>query len=221
MRNQAIRFFRKYLDIIFASDAVCIFCGKEAKTDERGMCENCAKKLIVPDDIDELKSINEYIDDICIAYAYTDAVSQGVVRLKYRNERYLARKFADMMFIKPDWQIDVATAVPMHNKKQRSRGYNQAELIANALCERLGIELCSTLLRRTKKTASQVGLSRDKRLVRQMGSVEADDNLCFGKNILLIDDVCTTGSTLNECARALKEKGASAVYISALAHGKS
>ena len=219
-KAQVLKKVKSLFDYLFAANAVCILCGEEAHNSELGICPNCAAALMIPETLSVVLSENVYLDDICAAYAYTEPVAHGIMRLKYNGEKYLAAEFAKLMDIKNEWRIDAATAVPMYKNKLRKRGYNQSDALAEKLCERFGIYYDPGILRRTKATSSQVGTSRSERLNRQKDSFEADEKLCKGKNILLIDDVCTTGSTVNECAKELKKKGAERVYVSVFAHGR-
>lgn len=209
-----------FLNVLFACDAECILCGEESRTDSFGMCKNCASMLIYPNDTDELLSKNPYIDGIRVAFAYSGTVPDGVLRMKYGHRLYLSEKFAALMDVAEDWEIDVAVAVPMYKKKLNTRLYNQSDLMARFLCSRLRIPYDGSLLMRIKPTPAQMRAMRKDRLVLQVGSVLASDD-CYGKRILLVDDVCTTGSTVNECARVMKEKGAKSVYVTVFAHGKA
>ena len=111
--------------------------------------------------------------------------------------------------------------VPLHPSRQRSRGFNQAELIVKAAAKRLPqeLEVASAVLVRRRETVSQVGLSREERManvrdafaVRQPGRVK-------GRNVIVVDDVMTTGTTLSECARVLKRAGAERVWAATVAH---
>ncbi|MBQ9949699.1 MAG: ComF family protein [Clostridia bacterium] len=209
-----------FLNLLFAVDAECILCGEEAHTDNFGMCKNCASMLIYPNDTEDLLNKNQYLDGICVAFAYSGTVPDGVLRMKYGHRLYLSEKFAALMDVREDWEIDVAVAVPMYKKKLNARLYNHSDLMARFLCSRLRIPYDGSLLMRIKPTPAQMRATRKDRLVLQAGSVLASDD-CDGKSILLIDDVCTTGSTVNECAKVMKEKGAKAVYVTVFAHGKA
>jgi ComF family protein len=108
-------------------------------------------------------------------------------------------------------RIDVITSVPLHPKRFRERGYNQAELLARQLA-RMTDTLYFTTLTRTRATADQIGLDGTQRRANVAGAFAADASHVCGKNVLLVDDVCTTGATLDACAVALFVAGASAVY---------
>jgi ComF family protein len=113
-------------------------------------------------------------------------------------------------------QIDGVIPVPLHAERRRQRGYNQAELLARAFCQQVRLPLEPTWLERTRLTHSQVGLHRHARQANVANAFCAT-SVVRNKRILLIDDVSTTGATLNACATAALMAGARAVYAMALA----
>lgn len=118
--------------------------------------------------------------------------------------------------------FDLVTAVPMHPKKQRKRGYNQAELLAKVVAKGLGIAYNNRVLKREyyKNPMNKLGAEqRHKNIVGAYGKGSCKPSVLNGKRVLLIDDVYTTGSTADECSRLLKEQGADKVYVLTLAAG--
>ena len=102
----------------------------------------------------------------------------------------------------------VIVPVPLHRNRLNLRGFNQSELLARYLSKRLDLPGCDALVRRLN-TMNQVGLQREKRLSNLDGAFDCSDKeYILGKNIILVDDVVTTGATLNECAKVLKQFGA-------------
>ncbi|HEX4001275.1 MAG TPA: ComF family protein [Candidatus Acidoferrales bacterium] len=148
---------------------------------------------------------------------YDDALSEAIVLLKYEEVRRLgdwfARRLAEIVARAPaDWRADVVVPVPLHRERRRERGYNQAELIARPLARRLQLALDAGVLIRTKPRPAQLVLSRSEHWKSVRGAYATRegrrvDNL----RVLLVDDVLTTGATLDACARALKKAGAAAV----------
>lgn len=115
-------------------------------------------------------------------------------------------------------QFDALVPVPMHPVRKRSRGYNQSERLAQVLARELGLPLPANLLVRSRSTQPQVGLSGQSRQTNLHGAfVVPRPTEVSDKTLLLIDDVTTTGATLNECAAALRASGARAVYALTLA----
>jgi ComF family protein len=138
--------------------------------------------------------------------------------LKYRGVAELADPLARLLaqlLVRdfPGRRWDLVVPVPLHRVRQRERGYNQSALIAQRLAGMLGWPFDGRLIRRTRPTRSQTHLSRAERLVNVTGAFScADPPRVRGLQVLLIDDVHTTGSTLNETAKALKEAGAAGVF---------
>jgi len=148
---------------------------------------------------------------------YDDSLSEAIVLLKYEEVTRLSGWFADRLAeivsqAPDDWRADIVVPVPLHLERQRERGYNQAELIARPLAKRLNLRLESRLLIRTKPRPAQLVLSRTEHWKSVRGAY-ATHKSCRIDNlrVLLVDDVLTTGATLDACARALKKSGASAI----------
>lgn len=195
------------LDWIFPDRVTCFLCGKEARTDARGLCASCARRMAMADDVPCPLSFDGYA-----AGAVFDAVTEGAVhRMKYDDARYLAPFFASLIKIPQDWTIDCIVPVPLSVKKLKKRGYNQSALIAAALSKTAGVPVETGLLRRVRDTGTQTKLDAAARIRNVAGAFEASFE-ADGKSILLIDDVRTTGATIGECALALRRKGARRVY---------
>lgn len=166
----------------------------------------------------------------CFKLGYTAAKYDGLIKdcihsFKYSYNTYLAGTLAQLMInfslryidLK---QIDILVSVPLHWKKLRERGFNQAELLAKRISLKLGIPLEKNGLCRIKDILSQTQLQRQERLLNVKGAFVAKKADSFtGKRILLVDDVFTTGATLNECSRVLLQAGAKEVWVFSLARG--
>lgn len=113
--------------------------------------------------------------------------------------------------------MNLVIPVPLGEDRLRFRGYNQVDLFAGPLAELLGLRYLPGALRRDRETRSQVGLTGDQRRVNLADAFRASAELVAGRRVLLVDDVFTTGSTGNACARALKEAGAAHVFLFTLA----
>jgi len=112
--------------------------------------------------------------------------------------------------------VDRAVAVPSHWWRRMRRGYNQAQSIADSVARELGLPVSRRCLRRIRATAPQADLSRTDRQSNVRGAFAVRGNVA-GESVLLIDDVMTTGSTIDECAKALKRAGAKRVIVGVLA----
>ncbi len=159
-------------------------------------------------------------------YVFEGAIRHAVHRLKYENKTALARPLAALMhdylrqsstrFV-PVEELTHIVAVPLHARRQRSRGYNQSELLARELSQLVDVPFAQLLVR-TRWTTPQVELSRSGRAENVKGAFALKENISLkGATILLIDDVYTTGATMGECARVLKNGGAQNVYALTLA----
>ncbi len=109
-------------------------------------------------------------------------------------------------------EADLLIPVPAHWGRERRRGYNQAALLAEALAEHLGLPVRPGALRRVRATPSQVGLDHQARRANVRGAFQADPRWIAGKRAAVIDDVCTSGATIEACAEALYQAGAVAVW---------
>jgi ComF family protein len=140
-----------------------------------------------------------------------------VLRLKYKGVASLRDFAADeaaaaLKRAKLHAQFDFVVAVPLHAARLRTRGYNQAGIVAEALAKRLDVLYRSELLARTRETKSQVELDGKERVQNVKNAFGWSGKSLQGEAILLLDDVCTTGATLNECAGALQRAGAGEIW---------
>jgi competence protein ComFC len=143
-----------------------------------------------------------------------------VHRIKYKRDLTLGIDLAKLMtgFIADlNWPIDLVIPVPLGRKRKNERGYNQVSLIAIPLAIEFGWKFVPEALIRIRETESQVGLNIKERHENVRDAFHANSRNIAGKNILLIDDVATTGATLSSCARALVTGGARNVYAITLA----
>jgi ComF family protein len=145
---------------------------------------------------------------------FEDPVQSALHKLKYRRDMSMGDALAAQMvtFVEElKWPIDMIVPVPLGKQRLKERGYNQVGMIAKPLALALNTQYVSNGLMRRKETRTQVGLSKHERKanVKEAFQAGADVN---GKNILVLDDVSTTGSTLSSSAEALYSSGAKNVY---------
>ncbi len=131
--------------------------------------------------------------------------------------RMLAETVGELERVMPVGRLAVVP-VPLHRRKQGQRGFNQAEMIARAALKNLArperFELCTGILLRRRETGSQIGLTRHQRRVNMRGAFAVSDPArILNRDILLVDDVFTTGTTASECARVLLRAGAARVWV--------
>lgn len=202
-------------DLLFPNR--CPFCRKliDAKATVCHRCEQGLPYLPKPlcrIDMGEVKRL------YCAVY-YDGAVPDGIGEFKFRGKSQLAPYFADLMMKRMGEELrqegcSCVCCVPMHRSKQRMRGYNQAELLAKELARRLGAAYRPCLVK-VRSSKDQHTLTAEQRRTNLRNSYRAC-GVCEG-TILLVDDVCTSGSTLKECAQTLRDGGASCVIAASIA----
>jgi len=154
-------------------------------------------------------------------------LAELIHKLKYREQPMLAAPLGSLLAdyltvraeIMNELRFDGIVPVPLHKSRERTRGYNQSELLAKELSRRLNVPTLSRSVKRVRNTKQQVGKVRSERLNNLKGAFEADPMLCVGKTFLLVDDVSTTGATISQCAEAMINAGAAKVYAITLASG--
>jgi len=204
----------------FVFPEVCLACNKQLKNREHLICESC-KRNLKPLESAILERLKTEIqphafDELVVVYEFGAVFQQLIHLLKYQRYLSLAAFFADRLYLKLHTMYDGICAVPLNSIRQRERGYNQSALMAQRLAEVSGWEYKPNLLVRTRNTPSQTKLNRLQRQKNMRNAFHCDEEL-KGLRLLLIDDVITTGSTLNACAAELKGKGAAFVDIAAIA----
>ena len=156
------------------------------------------------------------IDGIRAPYQMESAIREAVHALKYQNVRALAPMLGQLLadFMADNaLSADVLVPVPLHPRRERSRGFNQAMLLARGTGKASGLLVAGNALRRLRPTPSQARSAReDERWANVAGAFEAEAALVQGRRVLLVDDVCTTGATLEACSIALKQAGATSVW---------
>jgi ComF family protein len=160
------------------------------------------------------------IDGIRSVALFEGTLRQAIHRFKYRFGRDLAAPLGEM--IVDYWRqhplsADLIVPVPLHARRLKERGYNQAQLLADQLGRAVGIAVASEALRRTRYTMAQAKLDGRHRRQNVQGAFLCQDSRVRDRAVLLIDDICTTGATLEACSVALREGGASSVWALTLA----
>ena len=185
--------------IAWLSNPLCARCGTPLRGAAAGGGHTCIHEA-------GLKAVRS-------AALFDGPIRDALHALKYRRDLGLAQAMAEVLLRLwggLEWRVDVLVPVPLSAKRLGERGYNQAALVAHAFGERIGLPVRENLLKRSRETASQVGLSLTERHVNVAGAFRAQE--VSRQRILLLDDVCTTGATLEAGARALHEAGARAVF---------
>jgi ComF family protein len=162
--------------------------------------------------------------DSFAAFVYGGAVARAITRFKYERRPDLARPLADLLWRAlephaPALRGAVVVPVPLHPSRLAERGFNQSSLVARRVAQRLGAVVLPLALERVRDTPRQAALDRGARIANVNGAFRArQPQRLVRKTVLLIDDVCTTGATIDACQRALVDGGASCVARAYIAH---
>lgn len=197
--------FHKICEKIFAppSGIRCKKMRKGMKSLSEPICSDC-------------KDRDHLYDRHISAFEYNEFLKRTIYQFKYENQKWLADTFAKKMWKEcsaeiTGWNIDAIVPVPMSEKKARSRGYNQAALLALSIGRYSRIPVDCNYLRRITETSPMKELTDIERMYNIKNAFKTEGNKNY-KNILIVDDIYTTGITLSECARTRKSAGVSGVF---------
>ncbi len=193
-------------------EPLCKKCGKPLEKEEDEYCRDCSRRKHV---FTRGRAVLEY-DSLMRA---------SIGRFKYRNRREYADFYVEALLqVCGDairvWKPEALIPVPLHKSRRRHRGFNQAELVARRLGRKLGIPVCENLLVRTKKTRPQKELTDQERRQNLKNAFQVKQNDVRLKKVLLIDDIYTTGSTMDACSGILLENGVENVYFLSICIGR-
>lgn len=204
--------------------AKCAFCGRLLEESEKEICPQCVddaklapsflwnvQKKTRGSSADELSETA--LDEMTAVFFYSGSVKQAIQRMKFRNCPEVAKVLAGFQYERMlevyREPFDFVVAVPMYPKKERVRGYNQSALLASHLANWLKIPFADQALKKKKNHTPLHELSAKERKEAISGSfvLGKDAPTLYGKRILLVDDVYTTGATMEECGKTLRGAG--------------
>lgn len=232
MNTLARDLFSGLLELVYPS--YCLVCGR---ADDDYLCPECIEMIDIIGDMhchkcampceshicSDCQSREFAFDRACSAGLYEGVLRKAIHALKYDMRLAIVDQLADLMIrCYPHTQlygkVDMVIPIPIHRTRMIERGFNQSEELSRLLCKRISVPLESNALLRIRNTRHQVSLPQDKRMLNIKGAFTVPQpGLVMGKRVLLVDDVFTTGSTLNEAAKVLKESGAESVFVYTLA----
>jgi ComF family protein len=191
--------------LAFIREPLCAKCG-EPNTSSR-LCSKCRQHPLK-------------IEFIRAVVIFQGTIRDAIHRFKYERLSSLAGPFGDLLaqyWIDNNLQADWLVPVPLHSARQRDRGYNQSALLARRLSDRTQTPTIGQALKRIRITAVQMELDAAERRKNVAGAFECVDRRIKDKRVCIIDDVCTTGATLDACAEAVYQAGAASVFALTLA----
>jgi ComF family protein len=197
-----------WAEVQFIGPNCCDICGDE--TNAMGVC--CEP---------EMSNLYHY-DQVRYAAVYEGIIRQLIIAFKFQDNGYLQRQLSQWLYNackKETRHCDVIIPVPMTAKALRKRKYNQAAILARKLAKFSNISYLPNILKKIKYTPPQNSLDKHNRLQNVKGAFAlTNSDIIRNKRVILVDDVFTTGATVNECARVLKQEGgASSVLVSTIA----
>lgn len=240
MKNFFKKFGHYIKKLIYPNGIKCIFCGDELNQNEyNSTCENCLKTLPfikrccekcgnpITDNntgvCSVCKTTNYDFEKAISVFEYKNEVLQTIHKFKYHNGKYLYKPLTKFMldyFATQNLFADCVTFVPMFNKKEKLRGYNQAKLLAEEFSRHTNIPLfdfCEKVVNNTSQTELDFKARRENVKDTFKFKTELKKEI-KNKTVLIIDDIFTTGATTNEICKVLLDKGAKQCYVFTLAH---
>ena len=212
-------FFPKILDLIFPP--VCGICGKPIKNNTT-TCLNCASILQYGREKKVINPIHQDFDRLIALFPYEGIIREKLLSFKFHSQKYIKYSFARLLadrIQKEKIAFDIIIPVPISKKRYHERGFNQSNEIAKELSYLIHKRVEKRVLIKSKDNAKQSTLSKKKRQQNVKGVYEVvHTEKLKEKRVLLIDDIITTGATVNECAKTLKENGAIQVIVMTLAY---
>ncbi len=190
--------------IRLAGDTACMKCGAPLTDSRKEYCSTCSK-------------IHHYYNQNKAIYVYENEMRNAMYRFKYSNKRCYGKVFAAHAakmyggWIKKN-KIEAIIPVPMYKKKEKRRGYNQAEVFAKALSKETGLPLANKIIRRDSDTVVMKQLNGLKRKKNLLNAFSLQENVVQFRKVLIVDDIYTTGTTLDEVTKVLKKGGTKEVF---------
>lgn len=230
------------LNFIYPENISCILCNKPIKKiNTYSLCKDCFKELnfiqdgcikcgkpIIYHSLEKLDicgcsycfNKSFYFDKAISCIEYSDISKSMILGFKYKNKTYMAKYISNIMKEKLDLEnikFDYITFVPLHKKRMRKRGFNQSEKIAKELGKMIDIPILDCIYRKSN-TNRLYNLNRKERKIELKNAFLVKENINYanGKNILLIDDIFTTGSTVNEISKLLKLNNVNKIFVMTL-----
>ncbi len=222
-QQQGWQIWNRIIDLLFpprcggcqtAGSLWCATCRAAIQPIEPPLCEKCGEPFVTDRLCVNCRAHPLVIEKIRSVALFDGVLRQAIHRFKYERLAGMAEPFGNMLAdywrtaqLTADWLIPV----PLHPSRERDRGYNQSELLARHLAHQVNVPVSSKGLRRTRATAVQMTLNAAQRRENVAGAFECVEVRVRGTRVVIIDDVGTTGATLDACAQAVLKAGAVSV----------
>lgn len=200
-------------------------CGICGKLNPNFLCKKCEKTLEsqAKFKIDKKQDSNYFFKEHLYIFEYQGMIRKMILNYKFKDKAYLYKTIVNFLlknekFFQNLAVYDIIVSVPISNKRAKQRGYNQSELIAKEIAQNIPIAYNNQCLFKTKHIIEQSKLNQEQRQKNIQGVYELHNpNMLKNKKILLVDDIYTTGSTVNECASMLKQAQPKSIGVLTLA----
>lgn len=198
--------------ISYLQEPCCLKCGKEIEEDDREFCSDCS-------------TLSRTFEKGFPVMCYEEPISDSLAKFKYAGKRQYATYYAKEIVKKHgrnffDLGIEALIPVPIHKEKLKKRGYNQAKILATELGRLLDIPVDDGIIKRIVNTLPQKELDNKKREENLRNAFIYTGKIVEYKCVLLVDDIYTTGATIEACTRVLKEQNIRNIYYTSLCIGK-
>ena len=195
-------------------------CGMCNEISNSYICNKCKIKIKQMIKLNTIKSRDKYFNSHTYLFKYEGVIRDKLLQYKFREYSYLYKFFTEIIVYNCNLKnnYDIILPVPIHKKRKYQRGYNQTELIAKEISKKLEMKYDNSILIKLSNNAPQSTLTQEQRKKNVLGIYKVQNaQKLQNKSILLIDDIYTTGSTVNECSKVLKQNGAKIVDVLTIA----
>lgn len=212
--------FKSLKNLIFPGDHLCPFCKEARVRVPNRACRDCGEFIKIANE--EIRLKDTYMDQAYYSCSYNRLMRQTLHGFKFQGKSYLYKGLGEILIYTMEEmelkdKVDAIIYVPLHSRRMAERGYNQSELLGKYVGENFNLPLLDRHLLKSRYTVEQSKLKKSERASNLQDSFKTAHVEDFkDKDLLLIDDIITTGATMEECARVLKEAGARSIYGLAL-----
>lgn len=204
--------FKCINEVIFPHTAICLCCGRES---ENAICNNCIKNIFLIHDSVKTSFYDDLMNPCCY---YNLEIKKIILKFKYTSDFYAGEFLARMLAHKIESlniENPLITYIPSSDEAKKKRGFDQCEFLCKKVYKLTNIKY-EKLLLKSSEVKEQKTLSRDERIINLKSAFQSYDK-CKGRNIIVIDDIITTGSTMHYAKKSLLEKGAKKVFLVSVA----